>query len=1449
MSTTEATPNQFTTRGTIFSGLGRRLFVLFLLISLIPLTVVSWISYRNVHKTLQQGAVQSMTATVQLKKKYFQTFFTERLNDLRMQATLTTNIDLLEELRQNLDAAARPAKEFVSSFDWVLVATDAGSDLANFKQAQGYDDIQLIDLEGNILYSAGMGPELGENIFSSATAGSKFAGTCRKALASPDRSFVSDMEFYDPTDERPELFLVQAVKNEFGDSIGLMVLRMSGNSINEIMQEHTGLGESGETYLLGDDLLLRSSSRFDPQSTALKRAVEMAWIFAHTEHTADDSHEKKVEDQWKSRVYTNYRDTEVLGVHSHLESLVPLGLSWTIIAEIPITEAHQAADILRNIMLALVSITAGLVILLASAATRRIVIPVLALSDWAKQVAIGNLNPKEIPRTKHELAELEASFKQVVDSLTKVTEVCKSIAIGESVHSIPIRSDHDQLGRAVNQMADNLNSVVRQADNVAHGDYTTEIVPRSDKDKLGRALFDMTNTLSRLEGERAQQLWLQKGLRELNERFYGEHDIKTLCHNILSALADILKVQIATISLVDRDTLKLRGAYAFEETINTTHTFRIGEGLIGQAARDGKILTITDIPPDYIKISSVLGESLPTNVIIVPFFFENRIKGVMEFGSFAEFTDRQIEFLEMASENIGIAINTTEARLETIALLEQTTRQAEELQAQQEELRQTNEELEEQTRALKSSEERLQTQQEELRVSNEELEERTTALQERGNAIMEKNRELQNAHREIEQKAEALEKAGRYKSDFLANMSHELRTPLNSILILSQLLSQNKGNNLSKKQLEYAQTIHTSGSDLLQLINEVLDLSKVEAGRMEVTVEKIQLDELVDTVVRGFKQLAQEKGIQFKVQLTRELPQTISSDRQRLHQIIKNLVANAFKFTEKGSVSLRVFQPDPGTVFHRSPLRAEEVIAFAVTDTGVGIHPAKHDIIFKAFYQADGTTSRKFGGTGLGLSISRRLAKLLGGEIQLTSEEGKGSTFTLYLPRELQPQKESGPASPEPETEEKTAAPAETVSDHPAEISRPPLEKPVNAEERIKDDRHSLGRADRTLLVIEDDPSFAQILLDLSREKGYKCLVANDGETGLHFADYYRPSAIILDVGLPGIDGREVLARLKENRNTRHIPVHFISSNDESLEAMRMGAIGYLTKPASMENLDKAFKKISDLLAKPMKKLLVVEDDEIQQLSIVELIGNSDVQTTAVGSGEEAYQLLRSEPFDCMILDLGLRDMTGFDLLARIRKDDRISRIPIVIYTARELTREEETELQKYAESIIVKGVRSPERLLAETTLFLHRVEENLPESQRQMLKMVQDKESVLAGRKVLVVDDDMRNVFALSSVLEDKGIEVIAARNGLESLDKLNENPDIDLVLMDIMMPEMDGYQAIGEIRKKPQFYSLPIIALTAKAMKGDRGKCIEAGANDYLAKPFDTDKLLSLLRVWLYR
>ncbi|MFB5762977.1 response regulator [Paenibacillus medicaginis] len=937
------------------------------------------------------------------------------------------------------------------------------------------------------------------------------------------------------------------------------------------------------------------------------------------------------------------------------------------------------------------------------------------------------------------------------------------------------------------------------------------------------------------------QTWLSNNTARVTELLRGVNSREQIAQMFISEFTPILGASYGSIYLLDEekqsDRLFAFGSYAGTgKSMLRKEEFMLGEGLIGQSAMDHKPVILDQAPPGYLSVSSSLGAAQPTGIMIYPIVFEDELLGVAELAAFKPFGELEQRLFSQLVMNLGVILNNVQRRLRVEQLLRESQALTEELQCQSEE---------------------LQRQQEELEHFNTELMAKTRVLEEQVQEVEEKNLEIEKARAQLEQQAMQLAVTSKYKSEFLANMSHELRTPLNSLLILSQLLSENRDANLNSKQVEYAQTIYMSGADLLKMIDEILDLSKVDAGKMDINYESVSLEGLEKFVEQNFAPVAAKKELQLVSKREGRLPQAIISDGYRVKQIIRNLLSNAFKFTSSGSVEFTIAEADkeelPAYLNENQPY-----LALSVRDTGIGIAPDKTDLIFEAFQQVDGTMSRKYGGTGLGLSISRELSRLLGGGIEVESLQGEGSCFTLYLPVEttakVPDDAASGPAVSEYARRE--AAPMidpdmQRIREGRflLEVSRKPdREQPVPDTPKLEDDREQIGPKDKVLLIIEDDVNFANILIEMARKRGYKALSALQGDMGLEMAKTYLPDAIILDIQLPVMDGWSILGELKSNSATRHIPVHVISVIDDVKQGLMMGAIAYLKKPSTKESLDKAFAQISSYMDSKLKRLLVVENNDTQRQSIIELIEHDDVAITAVSTGKEALDELKSQHYDCMVLDLVLTDMTGFDLLDRIRDDESLSDLPIIIYTGKELDSKEEMRLRKYAESIIIKDVKSPERLLDETTLFLHRVEANLPEDKRRILQKLYNKEELFEGKNILLVDDDIRNIFALSSVLEGYRMNVTFAENGKEALELLQGDTKFDLVLMDMMMPEMDGYETMGHIRNMPEYERLPIIALTAKAMKEDRAKCIEAGASDYVKKPVQTDQLLSLMRVWLY-
>ncbi|MGI4719997.1 MAG: HAMP domain-containing protein [Janthinobacterium lividum] len=1054
-------------------------------------------------------------------------------------------------------------------------------------------------------------------------------------------------------------------------------------------------------------------------------------------------------------------------------------------------------------------------------------------------VARGDLSKKITVDVKGEILELKDTINVMVDQLSsfasEVTRVAREVGtegkLGGQANVSGVGGTWKDLTENVNQLAANLTNQMRAIGEVAtavtRGDLSRsiQVEARGEVSYLKDNINEMIRNLKETTQKNAQQDWLKTNLARFTRLLQGQRDLQAVTKLILSELAPLVSAHHGVFYMMDSQEsdarLRMIASYGYRSSRKLPTSFLPGEGLVGQCALEKTRIWLTDVPRDYIVVSSGLGSAPPNNIVVLPILFEQQVKAVIEIASLDRFTETHLSFLDQLMESIGVVLNTIEANSRTESLLTQSQSLAQELQ-------QTNQELAEKARLL----------------SEQNIE------------VERKNREVEQAKLALEEKATQLALSSKYKSEFLANMSHELRTPLNSLLILAQQLSDNPEGNLSSRQVEFAKTIHGSGSDLLTLINDILDLSKIESGTVTLDVSEYRFSNLRNYVDRTFRHMAEAKHLGFQVDLADNLPTAVMTDTTRLQQVLKNLLSNAFKFTSHGQVSLSISLVDSGwTADHPNLVHADAVLAFSVHDTGVGIPSDKLQLIFEAFQQADGSTARKYGGTGLGLSISRELARLLGGEIRVESTVNVGSTFTLYLPynragfinyeqaRQPQPARLAPPPAPSPLPYQPVAQASNEVATV-DEIESGSLVEYSS----VLDDRGLVTPGDPSVLIVEDDERFAKVLLDFAREKNFKGIVTQRGDSALSLARDYLPSAILLDIDLPDIDGFTVLDRLKRDPNTRHIPVHVMSSLRERERALRQGAISYINKPVGREALQEEFKRIQKFLMGGKRSLLVVEDDMAQRESIVALIGNTDIHMVTVDTGAAALEALQSQHFDCMVLDLTLPDISGFDLMDRIVKNERLRDLPIVIYTAKELSRGEVTKLKRYAKTIVIKDARSPERLLDETALFLHRSQASLPEQQRRMLEEIHALDGGLAGRKVLIVDDDLRNIFALSTLLERQQMQVLFAENGRDGIEVLEKDPTIEIVLMDIMMPEMDGYDTMRAIRRIPKFRSLPIITLTAKAMKGDRDKCIAAGASDYITKPVDVAQLLSMMRVWLH-
>ncbi|MBU0665623.1 MAG: response regulator [Proteobacteria bacterium] len=1305
----EDSQNSFTF--TLRRGLGRTLFLSFMLLALVPLLVSGWLSYRNARTSLFEKEIKSLQTAMSLRSLYFEAYFQERFNDLAIQADLSENIFLLKELQQSYNKSKIPLTQFVKSYDYLRIATEHSQDLQDFQERAGYSNIYLIDVNGNILFSVAGEEDLGTNIFTGPYHESDLAKLCRLAVKT-GRPLSSDVTIYGPSGKQKTLFNAQLMLDGSGEEAGILVMQIKLETIDALMADASGLGTTGQVFVVGNDGTLRTSLRNDRAKQVLSSHVNnilvKKWLDREEiRHGVGHEKERKslVSGELKGTLYVGESGNRVLGISQDMDAMGQYDMHWLMIAEIDEAEVLAAASELQNMLIAIVSSTGVLILLLAVFLTRRMITPLVNLTAWAKEVATGDL------------------------ALRKMTP------------------------------------------------------PANEIGTLYQALSDMVSSLREMIDSKDRQDWFKTGETGLNDEMRSEGTIATLGENILNYLCRYLDLPVGAFFAYENDTLKLTASYAYSIQPGGGTEFSLGEGLVGQTARDKRKMCLQEVPENCVdlQIRSGLCTFSPKAILILPLVRDNKVLGVLEFGSSRTFSEEEINFLEHISESAAIAIQSSTSRQQLQALLKKTQEQAIQLKRQQ------------------------------------------IILEERNKKI---------------------EQSSQYKSEFLANMSHELRTPLNSILLLSSLMADNKGKVLSEGDVECVRTINKAGNDLLNLINQVLDLAKVESGRMEVVFADVRTESVARHMTHLFQPICENKGLEFQVSSDDNMVKSFRSDQFRMEQILKNFLSNSCKFTEKGRVSLRM-----GSVQGLGPdllasvpeeLRSPGNLAFSVTDTGIGIAKANQDLIFEAFQQADGSTCRHYGGTGLGLSISREIARLLGGCIAMISDPGHGSTFALVIP-------EQGEASALDEVAGKISAQKGSVSASISEASiKVSEQQPVVL---VADDRNHLEDDDKVLLIIDDDPVFATVVRDMAREEQFKVLVAENGEVGLQLTEVYRITAIVLDIGLPGMSGWSVLSRLKEGSSTRHIPVHVISASDRDREALKMGALNFLIKPIDATALHEALAELRDVASSRRKKLLLVEDDATLSQVLKNFLMADDIEFLHADTGAQALAILQENKPDCIILDLGLPDMDGEDLLQVIEERKDRQKVPVIVYTAKDLTPAQKALIDQCSRTTLLKDGASHEQLLAEITLFMHRVEKELPPQQQEIVQRFYNRgEDAFAGKKILLVDDDMRNVFSLRKILTDKSIDVVVGKNGREALEQLQNHADIDLVLMDIMMPVMDGFEAMAEIRKESRFKRLPIIALTAMAMKDDRQKCIDAGASDYLTKPIEMERLFSMLRMWLY-
>jgi signal transduction histidine kinase/DNA-binding response OmpR family regulator/CHASE3 domain sensor protein len=997
-----------------------------------------------------------------------------------------------------------------------------------------------------------------------------------------------------------------------------------------------------------------------------------------------------------------------------------------------------------------------------------------------------------------------------------------------------VRSDFDErlklqveLQRKDEEITSRIGIIRGISDKIAQGNYEIRVNDQ-ESDALGNvagSLNRMAESLQYSFSLLSDKEWLQTGLAALNDKMIGDKDTDDLSKQVIEFLSTYTNSNVGAFYLLEKNELHFAGGFSFVAP-KTRERIAISDGILGQCIATGKPILLKDIGPDNIAINHAIGQIKPSQIIAVPIFDGYTIKGAVELATIHLFDQKHIDFLNNSAANIGIAISSAQNRQRMQELLEETQAQSEELKTQHSELENLNSELEVQAEKLQASEEELKVQQEELKQANQELEERSRLLEEKNQLITERNLDIQG-------KADQLAQSTKYKSEFLANMSHELRTPLNSILLLSRLMSENQEKNLTPDQIEYAKVIRSSGNGLLSLIDEILDLSKIEAGKMKLEYQAVSLKEMVSDMNGLFAPVAREKNIEFRTHVADNIPEAVETDKLRLEQIIRNLLSNSLKFTSKGYVGLSVYIDD----------KKPEYFRMNVKDTGIGIPKEKQNVVFEAFQQADGSTRRKFGGTGLGLSISRELVKLLGGEITLRSEVDQGSEFEISIPiKKLTSKKTHDSLMP-------SAAPAllEPTRENGKQEFRKKFISTV-IPENIPDDRQAISEGDKSILIIEDDVNFAKSLLDFSRTKGYKGIVAVRGDEGITLAKQFSPLGILLDIQLPVKSGWEVMEELKSTPETRHIPVHIMSSHEVKSESLLEGAVDFINKPFAFDQMQEIFKKIEYVLTHHPKKVLIVEENARHAKALAYFLETFEVNLEIRNEVSDAIASLKDKNVDCVILDMGIPNQKSYDTLDAVKKTPGLENLPIIIFTGKSLSQTEEMKIKQYADSIVVKTAHSYKRIIDEVTLFLHLMEKSKKDETPARYPKLGALDEVLKNKTVLIADDDMRNIFSLTKALEMYKMNVIAAVDGKDALAKLKENKSIDLVLMDMMMPEMDGYESTTAIRKEKRFKDLPVIAVTAKAMMGDREKCINAGASDYITKPVDIDQLLSLLRVWLY-
>ena len=1383
-------------------GLAATLFSWFMALSLTPIAIIGFIEYREGKDAIVDSRYQELTTINLLLSQQINDYFDSVVTNLFIKAGIAQTF--LEELENGFVESNSRLNDFVYSEPYNYILDDYSREFLDFLRYYDYSDVILADANGNILYTVNAYSDLGKNLFEDeALKTTSFSHAVKNSIEQAEPRYA-DVDLYPAVHDQPVSFFILPLINDREGVDGVLAVQILAYNVQSIFENDNQFGAGLKSYLVGIDRHVRYGTELGSDQTMKIRVdnplienwisyldeetFEFVELDEHLDHDHDHDHDELSENEFSDLSL----DVEKAGTHSKTKELLVASRSH-----------------------------------------------ILSYKNAGEQPVLGTFHPINVAGTPlvmiSEVLETDAfaSVKSFRNRLLFITAITILLVL---IIALVI----------TRRLVKPIRTITAWVNRVASGDYVQVdvISGHNEISELSHSFAEMTEKLRRVINDNQRKSWQQDGQAGLNNSIRGEQEIAELCKNIVSYLAQYLDMQTGAMYVVDDDKqLQLMGSYAWSQRKQTKNSFELGEGMVGQAALEQQTIELTNLPDDYMTVESGLGMTSPRSVIVMPLIYENEVKGVLEFGLLKPLTEDHKAFLEQSVESVAISINSAQYRTRVNQLLGKTTKQSEAMREQQEELKAVNDELENRARILEESQEELQAQSEEMQRSNVELEEKTEMLQQQKAEIERKNLDIELSSKTLEDKAKELELASKYKSEFLANMSHELRTPLNSLLLLAQMLADNDEGNLSEDQIESAEVIYNGGKELLDLINDILDLSKVEAGKMAINLEDVDIEELCTSARTLFKPLADDKGLDFSVNIDSGTTRVILSDSQRLMQIIKNFLSNAFKFTESGGVYIRIHNTSRQTEHGE-----ETYVAFDVRDTGIGIPKDKQKVIFEAFQQADGSTSRQYGGTGLGLAISREMANMLGGYIGLVSTENEGTTFTLYLPDNavcsLTGEKilaESySPAVSDGLSGVATNKPATTQGKSRKKVR----EMAATPKPTPKANAAPLPSDGKTLLLIEDDEHFSSILSQIAKNHQYVCLTAHSGQEGIEMAKSSRPGAIVLDLGLPDMDGEAVLNILKSEPLTRDIPVHIISGRDRD-EVQNSQAVGYLTKPVTVADLESVFTTVEQAISSDIRHTLLLDADDSSRAHMKKLLVKKGLNVGEAKTAADAMASQLEHEWQCIVMDVDLPDMSGLSFLESLYEKLRGKMPSIVIHTSQKFDKEEHNQLQKYSSSMVLKGDLASERVLDEVSLFIHSIEKNKGSNQ----KAVSIPENSLEGHKILLVDDDLRNTFALSKGLQTIGLEVLIADNGQNALNKLEEEEGIELVLMDIMMPVMDGYEAMTKMRENPQLKDLPVIALTAKAMSDDKSKCIDAGANDYMTKPVDLEKLVGMMKLWLFK